>query len=192
MLSVPAAIVLALALGSYNPNDPSFSVSTMSRATNYCGLWGAWTADLMLGIFGLSAWWFVLGFFMVAYFAVRALVRRHRGEVIPDRINPPKLSAAIGFATLLVGSAGLEALRLRRFGEALPAKAGGVLGDVLGFAVEHYIGLGLATVVFFVMMLIGISLLMDFSWMEIAERVGKFIDEKILAIFIKTPVPQNA
>ena len=89
-LSIPAAVILALAFGSYSPDDPSFSVSTMSKATNYCGLWGAWTADLMLGVFGLSAWWFVLGFFMVAYFAIRSLVRRHRGEIIPDRIKPPK------------------------------------------------------------------------------------------------------
>ena len=191
MLSVPAAIVLALMLASYSPEDPSFSVSTLSKATNYCGLWGAWTADLMLGIFGLSAWWFVLGLCMVAYFAVRSLVRRHRGEIIPDRINPPKLSAALGFATLLVGSTGLESLRLRRFGTELPAKAGGVLGDVLGFSVEHYIGLGLATVVFFVMMLIGISLLMDFTWMDLAERVGKFLDEKVFSIFAKAPAAEE-
>ena len=191
-LSIPAAVILALAFGSYSPDDPSFSVSTMSKATNYCGLWGAWTADLMLGVFGLSAWWFVLGFFMVAYFAIRSLVRRHRGEIIPDRINPPKISAALGFATLLVGSSGLEALRFRRFEAALPAKAGGVLGDVIGFAVEHYIGLGLATVVFFTMMLIGISLLMDFSWVDVAERVGKCLDEKIFSLFgKKTPVVQS-
>ena len=192
MLSVPAAIILALALGSYSPDDPSFSVSTQSNATNYCGLWGAWTADLMLGVFGLSAWWFVLGLVMVAYFAVRSLVRRHRGEIIPDRINPPKLSAGLGFMTLLVGSAGLEALRLQRFGGILPADSGGVLGDVVGFALEHYIGLGLATVVFFVMMLIGISLLMDFAWTDVAERVGKFIDEKLFSLFSKTPSAAQA
>lgn len=187
--SVPLAAVLALALGSYSRSDPAFSVSTAGEPSNYCGVWGAWTADLMLGAFGMSAWWFVLGLFMIAFFAVRSLVRRGRGETAPDRINPPKFSAMIGFFALLLGSTSLEALRLRRFDPPLPAEPGGVIGNSLAYAVQHYVGVGVATVVFFALMAIGFALLLDFSWTDVAERLGAFVDEKILSRFSKKPRP---
>lgn len=185
MLSVPVGLLLALSLGSYSSGDPSFSVSTASQPDNFCGLWGAWAADLMFSAFGLSAWWFVLGFFMVAFFAIRSAWRRRRGETRPDRINPPKFSALVGFVTLLVGSTGLEALRLRRFGTLLPMMSGGVVGDSLSHAVTHYIGAGVAVLLFLVMTAIGISLLMDFSWEVLAERIGCFLDERVLGFFLK-------
>lgn len=81
-------------------------------------------------------------------FAIRSLVRRQKGETDPLRINPPKLTAFVGFAALLIGSTCLEALRLRRFKAVLPGEAGGILGDKLAFGLYHYVGLGLATVLF--------------------------------------------
>ena len=114
IFSIPVGLILALSLGSYSHEDPAFSVSTADDPQNYCGLWGAWAADFFYGVFGLSAWWCVLGSFMVAFFAVRSLVRRQRGETDPDRIKPPKFTALIGFFALMLGSSSLEALRFRR------------------------------------------------------------------------------
>lgn len=185
MLSVPVGALLLLALGTYSAEDPSFSVSTAAQPANFCGLWGAWTADLMFSVFGHSAWWFVLGLFMVAFFAIRSACRRHKGETRPERINPPKFSALVGFCALLVGSTGLEALRLRRFGDALPMMPGGIMGDALSHAVVHYIGEGVAVVLFFVMIAIGLSLLLDFSWEALAERVGRWLDEVVFGFFQK-------
>ncbi len=183
IFSIPVGLILALSLGSYSHEDPAFSVSTADDPQNYCGLWGAWAADFFYGVFGLSAWWCVLGSFMVAFFAVRSLVRRHRGETDPDRIKPPKFTALIGFFALMLGSSSLEALRFRRFEVLLPAKSGGILGDTIAMAVQHYVGVGVATVVFFVLMLIGTSLLMDFSWVDIAERVGVVLDRLFFSRF---------
>lgn len=189
IFSVPLAAILALSLGSYSQSDRSFTVSTADDPRNYCGTLGACVADLMLGAFGLSAWWFVLGFFMIAFFAVRSLVRRGRGETDPDRINPPKFSAMVGFWALLLGSTSLEALRLRRFHSELPGEPGGVIGNGLAYALQHYVGIGVATVVFFALMVIGIALLLDFSWTDVAERIGAVIDDKLLSRFSKKPQP---
>ena len=173
--SIFFAVVLAAMLGSYSRQDPAFSFSTNAEPANYCGVMGAWVADFMLSAFGFSAWWFVLGSLMSAFFAVRSMVRRCRGERDPLRINPPKLSAGVGFLALLLGSTCLEALRLRRFQTILPGEPGGIVGDSLAFGIQHYIGIGLSTALFFVLIAIGLSLLMDFQWGEVAESVGRAI-----------------
>jgi S-DNA-T family DNA segregation ATPase FtsK/SpoIIIE len=170
------AVVLALILGSYSPSDPAFSVSTRTEPSNFCGLFGAWVADLLLSAFGFSAWWFVLGSAMVAVFALRAMYRRINGEKDPRRINPPKFTAIIGFIAVLLGSTCLEALRLRRFQINLPGEPGGIVGDSLAFGIKHYIGVGLSTTVFFALIAIGLSLLMDFQWQDVAEKVGRALD----------------
>ena len=175
LLSVFFAIVIALTLGSYSLNDPSFSVSTGRTPENFCGALGAWTADLMLSVFGFSAWWFVLGSAMIGFFAIRTAWRRMKGETDPLRINPPKITAAVGFLAVLVGSTCLEALRLRRFQMILPGEPGGILGDSLAWGIRHYIGVGLSTVLFVSLIAVGLSLLMDFQWGDVAERIGRFI-----------------
>ena len=175
LLSVFLAVVLALTLGSYSLNDPSFSVSTSRNPENFCGALGAWTADLMLSAFGFSAWWFVLGSAMIGFFAIRTAWRRMNGETDPLRINPPKITAAMGFLAVLVGSTCLEALRLRRFQMILPGEPGGILGDSLAWGIRHYIGVGLSTVLFAALIAVGLSLLMDFQWGDVAERVGSVI-----------------
>lgn len=175
LLSVFFAVVIALALGTYSPDDPSFSVSTEQMPENFCGALGAWTADFMLSAFGFSAWWFVLGSAMIGFFAIRTAWRRMKGETDPLRINPPKLTAAVGFLAVLVGSTCLEALRLRRFEMILPGEPGGILGDSLAWGIRHYIGVGLSTVLFAALIAVGLSLLMDFQWEDVAERVGRLI-----------------
>lgn len=176
LVFTPLGVVLALFLFSYSPQDPAFTLATDAKASNWGGVLGAWTSDCLLSAFGFSAWWFVLAAFMSAIFAFRSQWRRSRGETAPERLRPPRLSAAFGFIVLLVGSSSLEALRLRRFETSLPGNPGGVLGDGLAFAVEHYIGVGLATVVFFVMIGMGLSLLMDFEWASVCERVGRVLE----------------
>ena len=99
----------------------------------------------MLSAFGFSAWWFVLGSAMIGFFAIRTAWRRMKGETDPLRINPPKITAAVGFLAVLVGSTCLEALRLRRFQMILPGEPGGILGDSLAWGIRHYIGVGLST-----------------------------------------------
>ncbi len=183
VIYIPVALFLTVALLTYSPEDASFSVSTTAPVHNWAGRYGAYVADAALLAFGRSAWWFVLGSAMVAFFAIRSMVRRVHGETDPLRINPPKLTAAVGFAALLIGSTCLEALRLRRFKAVLPGEAGGILGDKLAFGLYHYVGLGLATVAFFTLIVIGLSLLMDFQWQDVAEKVGEALDKWIFRRF---------
>ena len=138
--SVPAALLLALALGTYSPDDPAFSVATARTPANFCGVWGAWCAEFLLGIFGLSAWWFVLGLVMVAFFAFRSKLRAERGETNPERINPPKFTAFFGLCALMIGSTAFEAMRIAKSPVMLPGNPGGILGNTRRHALCRRLG----------------------------------------------------
>ena len=59
---VAVLIYLALILGTYTRSDPGFSFTgTGATIANRGGVVGAWLSDLMLYLFGLSAWWWVVG-----------------------------------------------------------------------------------------------------------------------------------
>ena len=61
LLLCAMAIYLALILGSFSPADPGWShAETTSVILNAGGRLGAWLSDLLLYLFGLSAWWLVL------------------------------------------------------------------------------------------------------------------------------------
>ncbi|MDR1365920.1 MAG: DNA translocase FtsK 4TM domain-containing protein [Holosporales bacterium] len=50
------AAVLALALVSYNPSDISFNVSNNLDPTNWLSIYGSYTADFLMQIFGLASY----------------------------------------------------------------------------------------------------------------------------------------
>ena len=49
-----AGLTLLVALGSYDPRDPSWDTATAESARNLAGLPGAWTADLLVQWFGFA------------------------------------------------------------------------------------------------------------------------------------------
>jgi S-DNA-T family DNA segregation ATPase FtsK/SpoIIIE len=56
-----AALLLAAILLTHNVADPGFSTTGDSAAIdNLGGKSGAWLSDLLLMLFGLSAWWWVI------------------------------------------------------------------------------------------------------------------------------------
>lgn len=61
-------LFVALALMSFNPQDPSFnSLGRTFQAHNFCGVVGSFLADILFQAFGLSAWIIVIGFGRMAY-----------------------------------------------------------------------------------------------------------------------------
>lgn len=179
ILATSAGMVLGVMLATYTETDPSFSVATDAQVENACGLLGAWLSDILYTFFGTSAWWLVLGLVMTTFFMIRRFLRKKNGETDPFRLSFPRYSAAFGLLVLMVGSSSLESLRLRYLSPWLPGRPGGVLGTSLAFSVQHYVGVGLATLVFLTMMAIGLALLMDFSWSNVAQYIGRILEEKV-------------
>src|SRR5262252_9032050 len=67
---------LALILATYSRDDPGWSFSgSGAPIANKGGVAGAWLADLLLYLFGLSAWWWVAGGVVLVVVGFRRISR---------------------------------------------------------------------------------------------------------------------
>src|SRR5438477_4166631 len=127
LLVAAVLIYIALILSTYTRTDPGFSFTGKSDTiANRGGVVGAWLSDLLLYLFGLSAWWWVAG-------GVMLLIAGFKRIAYPDRAgeHPPAL-AALGFALVQLSSASIKAIRLWKLPAALPLSPGGAFGDSIG------------------------------------------------------------
>ncbi|MCW5624614.1 MAG: DNA translocase FtsK 4TM domain-containing protein [Burkholderiales bacterium] len=163
-----AGAYLALILFTFHPSDPGWSHDVSeSVIRNSGGAFGAWLADVLLYVFGFSAWWTVV-LCLLGILCVYRRIEKPAGS--PDR--RPVYIALAGFGILLLASSGLEALRLHSLHVALPYRPGGLLGEVLGRGVFSAFGFTGGTLALLLAMAIGLSLFTGLSWLHVAERVG--------------------
>ncbi len=177
---VAAAGYLLLILLTHHATDPGFSRSaTAAVVQNAGGRVGALLSDLMLMLFGWSAfWWVVLCLFTV----VRGYRRIETSEKIEAR---PLMLSMAGFALLLVASAALEYLRMHSYGRGLPQEAGGIIGIELGRLAGNLLGSTGATLLTLAALAVGWSLFSGISWLRIAEVTG-FLLESAYALALGT------
>jgi S-DNA-T family DNA segregation ATPase FtsK/SpoIIIE len=171
LLVVAAFLYLALTLVTYTKSDPAWSFSgTGAPIGNRGGVIGAWLSDLLLYLFGLSAWWWVVG-------GVVLVVLGYRRVVHPDRATDHPLAVgAAGFALVLLSSAALESIRLWRLPASLPNRPGGALGEVVGDALQRGVGFNGATLLLLALFAVGTSLLFGISWLRVMERIGAGVE----------------
>ncbi|HEX6691115.1 MAG TPA: DNA translocase FtsK 4TM domain-containing protein [Burkholderiales bacterium] len=167
LVLVAVALYLLLIFATFHRGDPSWSHSTTEAATrNAGGVVGAYLSDLLLFLFGVSAYWWVA---LCAYVVVWGY-RRIDGSSLIDR--RPLWIALAGFALLLVCSTAIEYLRLHSLTAELPSAPGGVVGRGLGGFAAGALGFTGATLVLLTGAAIGLSLFTGVSWVKVAELVG--------------------
>ncbi len=168
------ALYLALILYGYDRADPGWSHSgETSAAGNPGGLAGAWLADLLLYLFGVSAWWVVLFF----VFLVSWIYHRIDGGIFDRR---PLFLSVAGFIVLLIASSGLEALRFYTLNITLPQTPGGVLGLIISKNLSQMLGFTGATLALLILIAIGFSLFTGLSWLRFVEKLGAFVEGSCL------------
>jgi S-DNA-T family DNA segregation ATPase FtsK/SpoIIIE len=179
LVQVALAVFLLMILLSYNRHDPGWTHAVqVDRLVNWGGRVGAWTADVLLLLFGVSAyWWLVL--------VARMVARNYRRITEPSgAAGRPEgwLAEALAFTLVLVSSMGIEALRMWSLPVQLPRAPGGVLGEAVADCVSHALGFTGGTLALLLMLAIGLSLFFGFSWLNVSERVGTaLIDALTLA-----------
>src|SRR6476660_1126340 len=175
LLVVAIFAYLALILATYQRSDPGWSFSGSGAAIhNKGGAVGAWLADLLLYLFGVSAWWWVFAGIVLVVTGYRHLTRSIEAA---DRHHP--WLAVPGFALALLSSAALEALRLYRRPAALAHSPGGALGEVIGSGFSRALGFNGGTLLLIALFAIGWSLFTGMSWLRLMERVGGGIERLI-------------
>jgi S-DNA-T family DNA segregation ATPase FtsK/SpoIIIE len=171
VLATLAGYLLLIFL-SYHRGDPGWSHSTAGGAThNAGGRAGAMLADVLLYLFGLSAYWWVALCLMGVAWGYRS---QDRSLLIDRR---PLAIACGGFVLLLLASAALEALRLHSLGAELPLAPGGLLGEAISSFAAGSLGFTGATLVLLALAAVGFSLFTGVSWIAVAEAIGTALEE---------------
>jgi len=177
---VAIALYLLLILATYDRSDPGWSQSvSVSNIRNAGGVVGAYLADLLLYLFGVSAyWWIVLCGALVAW-------GFRRIETVRESDRRSYAVALGGFGLLLLASSGIEAMRLHTIKAALPLAPGGVIGDILGRVVSAGFGFTGGTLILLIMFAAGLSLFSGVSWLVVIERVGDWTERGLLFVIGK-------
>jgi DNA segregation ATPase FtsK/SpoIIIE, S-DNA-T family len=162
---------LLLVFLTYDRGDPAWSHSAPDAPThNAGGRAGAWVADVLLYLFGLSGYWWVALCLLGLARGYRALGR----SALVDR--RPLAIATGGFALLLASSAALEALRLHSLQVELPLAPGGLIGAAVGGFAAGYLGFTGATLLLIALVAVGWSLFTGVSWIAVAEVTGAALE----------------
>ena len=162
---------LTLSLWGYRRGDPGWSHAAPNTVlSNPAGRGGAWLADLLFYVFGLSAWWWVVFLLVFIWWGYRRLDGLRGGD------RRPLYIALAGFALLMMASCGLEALRFHSLKAQLPLAPGGMLGMELGGLSMRYLGYTGATLTLLALWMLGWSVFSGMSWLNAAERLGALLE----------------
>ena len=169
--SVAFAVYLGMILVTYHPNDPGWSRTGGGQGiANAGGAFGAWLSDLLLYLFGVSAWcWVLLGLFLV-WWGYRKI-----GETESEHHHGLTVTLG-GFLAVLLTSSALESMRFHTLAAHLPLTAGGAIGDSLARLLQGAFGFDGATVLLLLAWGAGTSLFTGLSWIGLAEKIGAGIE----------------
>jgi len=174
-----AFLYFVMILLSYNKADPGWShANTVSTISNLGGKAGAWLADLLLFIFGFSAWWWGALFLRAVWRGWRKLTDKSPTPAEPEH-QDEFIVRWIGFGLMFAGSVGLEYLRMWSWDVELPRAPGGVLGQMLGHASQVAFGFTGATLLLLLLFGLGFSLFFHVSWLAVAERIGETFEATV-------------
>lgn len=161
-------LYFVLILASYYHDDPSWTHSASENAVvhNAGGAVGAWLSDMMLYMFGFSAWWFVV----FAFYAIWLVYLRL--DVVAQGRKPLLFLNFFGFGMLLFSSSCLEYGHLIHLPANLPQDPGGVIGNIVDTMIRQSFGFVGSTLVLLFAMAAGFSLFTGWSWILIVEKLG--------------------
>lgn len=165
---VLAGLYIVVILATYHREDPSWSHMAAENAIvqNGGGYVGAWVSDMMLYLFGFSAWWWAV----LAFYAMWLVYLKL--EVVEGSNKPFLLFNFIGFAILLTASSALEAGHLVSLPASVPDEAGGMLGVGVDGLLRSLFGYTGSTMMLLAMLVVGFSLFTGWSWIMLTEKFG--------------------
>ncbi|MDM8356197.1 DNA translocase FtsK [Pandoraea communis] len=176
MAQVALMVFLLMALFSYSRLDPSWThAAHVERIANWAGRVGAWVADMLLLMLGVSAYWLVVFIGRRVISGYRRISAKREAPPLRERLASGGWVEIVSSLMVLLSSAGIESLRLYRFKTQLPRASGGVIGETVGGFFQHALGFTGGTLALLLIFAFGLSLLFHFSWLSAAEKLGTLI-----------------
>jgi S-DNA-T family DNA segregation ATPase FtsK/SpoIIIE len=160
------AVLLALSLFSFNPDDPSFNnrISGPSKATNLAGFIGAHLSDVFFQTFGLAA------FLWPVFFALFAL---KFFQVLKLAFPPAKTAAFIGVFITVSSLLSLALGKRNILGGIFDS--GGALGNFGARLATGYFNIIGATLLFILILILCAMVLTNLSVLELSRSGGRFV-----------------
>ena len=159
----------AAALFSFDMNDPAFTRSTDgATAHNMTGMVGAYVADIAYYLCGLSIWWVVIEAAILLFRAFKPLLIAKKIDT-----NHRLGMGALGTIIMIAGSGLLETwLASNYLQDRLPLGAGGFWGQTIVPLLEYGVGRSSGVIISMLLMLMGLSMMLQMTWLELVEKVG--------------------
>lgn len=158
---------LTVILISYNPQDFSWwhMASADAVIQNSGGKVGAWISDMLLYLFGFSAWWWVF----LAFYTIWLTYQQIEAK---DKERPFLVFNMVGFGILLAASSALEAGHIVSLPAILPYGPGGILGHSVDGILRSMLAYAGTAMFLLLMFAIGFSLFTGWSWIKMTEKLG--------------------
>lgn len=159
-------------LTTFSMTDPAWTHSSAKKSAeihNLGGLAGAYVSDLVYYGLGLSAWWLVVAAMVWLYKNFRLFWQSEHEPYVP-------LLAGVGLSILLVFTPPLERLYFgTSLDDILPKGAGGYLGYFMANGLEVLLGKFGGILILSAIILVGLKLLAQFSYLELLMNLSKQI-----------------
>ena len=161
------ALILWVALFTYDPGDPGFmQASGSGEVNNAIGRVGALVADLLFNFFGRPAYLFTV---MVFYLGWMIFREQKTLEPLTKADYALRIS---GFLGTLITSCGLATLHFSPLG--FRETAGGIIGQIVGGGMESLMKLLGASTFLFFLWIASVSVFLGISWFGVMDRIGKW------------------
>ena len=183
-LSLAACMGLLLVLVTYYPTDPAWSNNSGGVIKNLGGRAGAYLSDLMLFIFGVSAYWWIILFARRVFAGWQKMthVQLSQEETPKVHLRDSWLVRWLGFLMTLSSSVGLESIRMHSLKIPMPNVPGGVLGEAIGDPLQNLLGFTGSTLFLLLIFFSGLSLFLHFSWIGLSEKLGRNLELAFLLL----------
>ena len=160
------ALILFVALVSYDRADPSFSSTGQpGPVANLIGPFGAHLSDLFFLLFGGPAFLFPIMLGLAGW-----NLFRDRKSLEPVDRRTAALRG-LGFFLALASSCGLATLHFSS--GTLPNSAGGLFGTLAGDQLARAMSFLGATLLLLAVWLASVSLCTGISWLDVMDRIGR-------------------
>jgi len=160
-------LFLMMALLTYGKDDPGWSHnSKIDDVQNFGGPAGSYSADILFMVLGYFAYIFPL---LLAIKAYQIFRQRHEPWQWSGWLFSWRL---IGLVFLVLSGAALAHIHFHA-ATALPAGAGGALGESLGDLARNALNIQGSTLLFIALFLFGLTVFTDLSWFKVMDVTGK-------------------
>ena len=174
-------LFLAVFLATYHHQDPGWTHAIDNELVvhNAGGVVGAWISDILLSLFGFSAWWLIVLVFYFVWSRYQAL-----------HLDAPEKQEwwlnGLGFLLLLLASSALEAGHLLSLPADFPLQQGGVIGSGIDQLLRSMFGFAGSTMLLLILMVTAFSLFTGWSLISMSEHLGDWVlrtSERLLTAY---------